>query len=510
MVNSKCSPSAQSITFIFQKRKLSQSGLVSTDPDQYSSKKPKLNHQASPLPWFWDNLSFIFLTTNALRELDRRNRLNQHALEKAEQTQGATDQISLQSSPRDLQKLKRFARCGGPDLKDLRGYHMTEAEGTMGFSRSSLGRRKRGSHSTSRTRATPTTTTTKSTTPYDRNFQQHLIDHDIFPEGYEYPDGQLPPEPDNLDEIIRELQQHRASLSPSRFSKSDFRKFRRADVQASKEIQVITDVLPIIEGDSKDSKFIGRQIPFTNLDHLTDGTIVSGNPDLYYGARPEQLDQAIRQELSGHVIPSTQQDLPIAPNFFVEVKGPNGSFNVASRQACYNGALGARNIHTLQSYGLSEPEYDNKAYALTSYYHGGHLRMFTSHPMKPSSPEAPPGFAMTPLRSWSLVSDAESFRQGVAAYRNGRDWAKKQRDQSIRQANKTARRNSTQSLENITMGLSSTSKAYRNASEEVGTKATTTLTTNKVSSFYNCDTSADELSLDFEPPTKRLRRYRGR
>lgn len=93
------------------------------------------------------------------------------------------------------------------------------------------------------------------------------------------------------------------------------------------------------------------EVPFTNLDHLTDGTLVPENPDLYYGARPEQLDREVRRELDVHVIPSTQQDLPIALNFFLEVKGPDGSLSVPSRQACYDGDLVARGIHSLQSYG---------------------------------------------------------------------------------------------------------------------------------------------------------------
>jgi hypothetical protein len=46
----------------------------------------------------------------------------------------------------------------------------------------------------------------------------------------------------------------------------------------------------------------------------------------------------------------TQHDLPIAPNFFLAAKGPDGSAAVAKRQACYDGALGERGMHSLQSY----------------------------------------------------------------------------------------------------------------------------------------------------------------
>jgi hypothetical protein len=66
-----------------------------------------------------------------------------------------------------------------------------------------------------------------------------------------------------------------------------------------------------------------------------DSTLVPGNPDIYYGTRPEQLNRRVRDELSGHIIPSTQDDLPITPNFFLAAKGPDGSLTVAGRQASY-------------------------------------------------------------------------------------------------------------------------------------------------------------------------------
>ena len=82
----------------------------------------------------------------------------------------------------------------------------------------------------------------------------------------------------------------------------------------------VTSVIPIIEGDIRDAKCVSGGIPSKNLDYLTDDTLVPGNAEIYYGARPERLDRRVRDELSGHVIPSKQDDLPIAPNLFLEVK----------------------------------------------------------------------------------------------------------------------------------------------------------------------------------------------
>jgi hypothetical protein len=163
--------------------------------------------------------------------------------------------------------------------------------------------------------------------------------------------------------------------------------------------------------------------------------LTAAKPDLYCDARPKQLDRRVRDELSGHIIPSTQDDLSIAPNFFLTAKEPDGIAAVARRQAYYDGALGARGIHSLQSYEDDEPVDDKNAYTITSIYSDGQLKMYTSHPTQPTSPEGRPEYCMTQLKRYSMTSDLETFRKGATAYRNARDWTKEQRDKAIERAN---------------------------------------------------------------------------
>ena len=261
-----------------------------------------------------------------------------------------------------------------------------------------------------------------------------MIDNQVYPDEYEFLDGSTPPLPDNWNNLKEVLAQRRPSLSPSRFSDKRFREFKRKDAHAPKEKQVSESVISIIEGEIGDTKCRSGGIPLTNLDALTDGTLKPGNPDIYYGARLEQLNRKVRDDIGRFIIPSTQDDLPIAPNFFVAAKGPDGSLAVASRQAYYDGALGARGMHHLQSYGQDEPLY-NHASTVTSIYHGGQLKMYTSHVTQPSSSEGRPAYHMTQIEGYSMTGNPNAFRQGVAAYRNARDWAKEQRDDAIRQAN---------------------------------------------------------------------------
>jgi hypothetical protein len=65
--------------------------------------------------------------------------------------------------------------------------------------------------------------------------------------------------------------------------------------------------------------------------------------------------------------------------FFLEAKDPDGSLAVAGRQALQNGTVSARVIHSLQFFGANEPAYEGNSYTISSTYHGGTLKMYTTH-----------------------------------------------------------------------------------------------------------------------------------
>ncbi|EEQ85131.2 uncharacterized protein BDCG_08400 [Blastomyces dermatitidis ER-3] len=349
-------------------------------------KRQKLNVSASA---YWDNLSKIWLTKDALDELDRRN---SHLKPLKNHHQPLTQQFHtelrkhcnpFQFAPAFLRdcaacskQIKRVSRLGGPDLTDLRNYPKPENFLEKAMSSRSRSRKRRAGSPPSTRADTKGTTKSTSTTPYNHT-------------------------------------------------------------HASKEQPVTTSVIPIIEGDIDDPKCAGGGYPLGNLAPLTDGTLAQAKSDHFYGARPEQLDCQICNKLSDHIIPSTQDDLPMVPNFFLEAKGPDGSLAVATRQACYDGALGARGMHALQSYQQDGSTYDNNAYTLTSTYHGGTLKLYTTHLTEPEGLGRHPEYIMTQLKGWSMTSDPGTFRHGASAYRNARDWAKERRDEFIMAANET-------------------------------------------------------------------------
>ena len=283
-----------------------------------------------------------------------------------------------------------------------------------------------------------TPNTTDSSGVYKSQFQQLLIDNGIYPNGYEYPNGREPLEPNNWDEINQVLTNRRLSLSSVIITEEKFREFKRANERVSKENKVTQKVIPMIQGAIQDERCVEGDITFTNLADLTSAELPKARPDLYYGARPEQLHRHIRNQLSRYIIPSTSEHLPLTPNFFLEAKGPDGSLAVALRQVLQDGALGARSIYTLQMYGQANPTFDNKAYTITSIYHFGTLTMFAHYIAQPNGPGTRPEYYMHQLNAWSMTGNRETFVKGLAAFRNARDWTEAQRNAMIEHANAQA------------------------------------------------------------------------
>jgi hypothetical protein len=323
-----------------------------------------------------------------------------------------------------------------------------------------------------------------------------LIDGHVYPAGHKYPDN---PAPSNMDEINRILKEPRRSLSPSQFSNKEFREFQQANADVHNENDVTHVEIPIIQGNIKDGKCFGRGVSFGNLDSLIEGA-APGNPDLFYGARPDDLDLRIRNKLGRFIMPSTQKEIPLAPNFFLAAKGPDGSAAVANRQACYHGALGARGMQKLQSYGQSAPVYDQNAYTITSTYHYGTLNMYTTH-IAPPAGSGPPEYYMTQCDGFSLTGNLETCRQGFTAFRNAREWTEKKRDQFISDANERARSTGAESL---TLESSDRPGPFKDGLAISPSHPVATLSSHHCSELPDIpeevETSADDLAL---PSTKR-------
>ncbi|KAH8425289.1 uncharacterized protein LDX57_003048 [Aspergillus melleus] len=336
------------------------------------------------------------------------------------------------------------------------------------------------SSNSSSKRSTLTHTTTKtgeSRTVYDPDLEVHLIDHGIFPPSALYPDGTELSKPENLAEIQRHLRVPHPSLALSEDSlRKKYKETTIANNRAIDKQMVIINVLSILDGPQYSLSFhAGGNHLFTNLAPLTDGTLANAKPDFYDGAPPIQLNLRTREQLSDQITPTrrSDRDRPIAPTFFVEVNGKDGSPAALSLQALYDGALGARAMHSLQRYGNAheerdrlhdcdgsgpahahahahpnththdsdrerDPDYDNHAYTMTCTFQAGTLGIYVTHPTRAPSnadPARQTDYVMTQVGHYSLIGSPESYQQGLTAYRNSRELAKKYRDEFVRRAN---------------------------------------------------------------------------
>ena len=124
-------------------------------------------------------------------------------------------------------------------------------------------------------------TSRKKSSAYHSDFELHLIDHGVYPDEYLL-NGRRLPRPGNEREILDRLAQPRPSLSESHFSDENFLTFKRTNDQAPTEPTeptVMGEPFSTILGCTKIP--FARQVPFTNLKPLTDGTLVDAKPDFY-------------------------------------------------------------------------------------------------------------------------------------------------------------------------------------------------------------------------------------
>lgn len=347
--------------------------------------------------------------------------------------------------------LLHFARHGGPDLSDLRGFgDMPRAPGRP--TRATLGRvhKPRGNKSGSRgggSRSGSRSTQKKSASPYDAAFKQHLIDYCVWPIDHYLKNGKRPPAPDNLQNLAGELNGEpgssgRESLEPDAFTADDFEQLQKAyNIAAAEEARSRT--LDAVEGSLALSSSHVKRGPFKSarLAALTPDNLVPGNPDRAYGSRPEKLLPSVRRALAHLILPTAAQDL-LCPNFVVHVKGPNGDPEVAKLQAVYDGALAARGMEALWTHASAggsstcnnTMDGTSTARTITCTLADGVLRMYAVHLYQPAGVGSV-AYSTSRLGSWLLYDDLQQFRRGAAAFRNGLEWARRQREEAITAAN---------------------------------------------------------------------------
>lgn len=380
----------------------------------YPSSNTSTNSSSTEISWstwdraersYWDSLSQLLLTSSSLREFNRRN-----ALLRTQASPNGDITVTRKHKPTDI---IRFARRGGPDLSDIRQHRDPEEASSTSdtMPRNSKGKAE------------------KRSSAYDGNFEQHLVDNNIFPD--EHPRSLRAANHQEWDEV---LIQPRAS--PSRSSDKSFHSFKKAVRGLRDEDEVMSKALPRLVGEPRHAS--GQNVRFTNLKQITK-KIVFPQPDWYEGELPGEGNRTLRKRLNKAIIPSKHKERPFLPTFFAEAKGPHGSPDVAVLQACHDGAVGARAIHSLHSLGGTKA-YDGNAYAASATYQGGgDLKLYTHHMTQPRGPGTDPHTHMERIFANNVTNTPRSFREGRTAFRNVADKTDEYRVRFINDANRRNR-----------------------------------------------------------------------
>ncbi|KAJ4286491.1 hypothetical protein N0V90_013191 [Kalmusia sp. IMI 367209] len=408
-----------------------------TTPDTTSGRKrsfsyvtdtpPAKVHQIYP-PSFYDNLSRVWLTDLALIEHNRRLEHTDH-LPTPPPPPSIQEPLLDELSSFDLTEIQRFARHGGPDLADIRGYHI--------YNMPRAARTQEQDVAAANDPVIATTTSKKTSSPYDRNFMQTLIDNGVCPPDYEYPGNIQPAQAVDYEQVKEHLLKERNDKDLTKLNKSDVKAMSKS-LNRTSEGTVSDWIFPKLEGTLVSAREREGRLPFVKLKPLFRNVrLAIPVPDVFYGAVPEQIRLPIREQLSKSIQPTADTDNPILPNCFLAVKGKDGAVAVAERQAYYDGVIGARTIHDLEEYAAGKSIFDKKIKSISMTLINGTLTMYGTHVLGPSLREHPEvRYVVTKINRFVLDNDVFELHRAITAYRNALEWAEEIRDDAIQKAHR--------------------------------------------------------------------------
>ncbi len=107
-----------------RRREHSTTGATSPQPPWKRAKRPFTSREEAEAS-YWNSLSELCLTRRALKELDRRNRHTVSLVRTGiiRKPWRSREPLTLKNCSNQI---KRFARHGGPDLRDLRGVRLAK------------------------------------------------------------------------------------------------------------------------------------------------------------------------------------------------------------------------------------------------------------------------------------------------------------------------------------------------------------------------------------------------
>lgn len=381
-------------------------------------------------PNLYDHLAHIRLEPQALDEFNRRNallpQLTPFAPESSSETLLASLPLRRGEVPAELQQ---FARLGGPDLTDLRGYTRPVSIPSLNTESLDMSQQKRKSDA--QENENPDKKKSKKSNAYDDNFETFLLDRNVNGEIMEL-------EPSNFADLKETLAEERLDMSPTNFTNDKLKKLI-SDIKndTRNEGGVEDKIVTVIRGDADYPTAKGQActawIPLTE-----DVQLARAEPDYYDGLKPHKDNALLRKHLSHLIVPAPNMN-PFLANFFFEVKGPKGILEGARRQAMYDGAYGARGMY-FTGVIAEEKELTKKAVTFSAIYASGVLKLFAHFILRPNEKDNVLHYHMTLLDSFLLDNSLEQAREAITSFRNLRDHAAPARADLAERASKSLRK----------------------------------------------------------------------
>ena len=171
-------------------------------------------------------------------------------------------------------------------------------------------------------------------------------------------------------EMDRErLRQPRSATEAIPHTADDFQMFVDMSFQAT-ETDLTANVFHVIRGPS--TYHHARNLLCSNFASMTSGEATDPKPDYLEAANQSDLHPILARELASLILPSFQgcdEVMHVVPNLAVEVKSGVSCMRTALRQACLDGAYGARALYSVDRFGrgVDEPSpYEGGAYAYSA------------------------------------------------------------------------------------------------------------------------------------------------
>ncbi|PWY91798.1 hypothetical protein BO94DRAFT_533253 [Aspergillus sclerotioniger CBS 115572] len=412
-----------------QSNSQSTSGVSRTSSNLSRQKKLHFSRK------YWNSLPVIRLTHRALvefhsrqselhpknpnppdksNESDEPNEPNESKKLKKPKKESPTPEETLRKTVK-CKTIEEFARRGGPDLTELIDVCLLLLRNSRKLTF------RQFPQGTSWQKYDPPEPKTASL--YDLNVQDHLNRNGVEQS------VNRPHNSGNLQHIMNRERKDMENITDR--ARKKFIKACKRYKRDHERLEIIYQILFGIPDIDLMEVQTAKQRELTNLAPLVPN-MTAAKPDVVDGARSDDLDQNIINNLEKFIVPfgissntnsnNAEEDMLVVPNFFLCNMLTDDDQSAGSRAALHCGSLGARAMHKIQCYGKNKT-YDQMAYSYVAVVLRTRMTLYAVHPIQSQVPGRETDYQMTRIYDFEFKPTLRAFQEGIRAFRNLREHA---------------------------------------------------------------------------------------